>query len=92
MLNNTACNNCGNCVSVCPSGALNIYGKEVSVDDILDEVEKESSFYQWGDGGITLSGGEPFAQGEFALALLMESKSGIFIRLLKPVAFAKKMF
>lgn len=74
VLNNTACNNCGNCVSVCPSGALNIYGKEVSVDDILDEVEKESSFYQWGDGGITLSGGEPFAQGEFALALLMESK------------------
>ncbi|MGM9936142.1 MAG: glycyl-radical enzyme activating protein [Candidatus Ornithomonoglobus sp.] len=59
---------------ICPSGAIGIYGREMSVDEILDRVESESAFYTHGDGGMTLSGGEPFMQGDFALALLREAK------------------
>jgi pyruvate formate lyase activating enzyme len=73
-LNHNLCNNCTECVSLCPSKALNIYGKEMSVNEVLDEVEKESSFYQRGNGGLTLSGGEPFAQGEFAIEILREAQ------------------
>ncbi|SDA30390.1 pyruvate formate lyase activating enzyme [Ruminococcus sp. YE71] len=68
---------CGSCDafrSVCPSGALGVYGYEAEVGDILDRVEAESAFYSHGGGGMTLSGGEPFMQGEFALELLRESK------------------
>jgi pyruvate formate lyase activating enzyme len=36
----------------------------------LDEVEKDLIFYEESEGGITLSGGEPFTQFEFALELL----------------------
>ena len=59
--------------SICPCGALGVYGREMTVGEIIDRVETESVFY--GDsGGLTLSGGEPFMQGEFALELLKEAK------------------
>jgi len=74
VLDHTACNNCGECVALCPSGALNIYGKTMTVDEVIDKVEKESSFYDRSKGGLTLSGGEPFAQGEFAIDILKEAK------------------
>ncbi|MBR1422792.1 MAG: glycyl-radical enzyme activating protein [Ruminococcus sp.] len=59
---------------VCPSGALGVYGYDASAGEIVDRVEAESAFYSHGGGGMTLSGGEPFMQGEFALELLKEAK------------------
>lgn len=58
---------------LCPSNAINIYGREMTVEEIIDRVESESVFYG-DDGGITLSGGEPFMQPEFATELLREAK------------------
>ena len=40
------------------------------VSQILDETLKDAVFYEYSGGGMTLSGGEPLAQPEFALALL----------------------
>ena len=57
------------CVQRCPAEALRVYGKTMTVGEVLDEAEKEAPFYR-SHGGITLSGGEPLMQGEFALALL----------------------
>lgn len=73
-LKHCLCNNCGKCLETCPSRALNVYGKAMSVEEVLNIVERESTFYSHGSGGITLSGGEPFAQGEFAVELLKEAK------------------
>jgi pyruvate formate lyase activating enzyme len=47
---------------ICPSGALTVVGKEMSPDEILAEVEKDITFYTMSGGGVTFSGGEPFAQ------------------------------
>ncbi len=74
QLNHSMCDNCGDCVSLCPSTALNVYGRTMTVDEVIDRVEQESSFYDRSSGGLTLSGGEPFAQGEFAVNLLKEAK------------------
>jgi pyruvate formate lyase activating enzyme len=41
----------------------------MSVDEIVSETEKDRAFYG-GNGGITISGGEPLAQGEKAVSLL----------------------
>ena len=68
------CTLCGLCVSACPTGAQSVYGQMMSVGDILDQVERDDVFYSRSDGGLTLSGGEPLAQPEFALALLREAK------------------
>lgn len=58
---------------VCPTGAFHLIGKEMTVDEVLDEVEKDLKFYENSEGGLTLSGGEPLAQTDFAEALLMEA-------------------
>ena len=66
------CVACGACAQSCP-GALELVGGEKSVEDILAVVLRDRPFY--GDeGGLTVSGGEPFAQSEFLLALLAAAK------------------
>lgn len=64
------CTNCGKCVPVCPPQALYLFGQEMTVDQVLDEVEQDSSFYRESGGGITLSGGECLLQPDFAAGLL----------------------
>lgn len=73
-LDHEKCIACGDCLSACPSGALGIYGRTVEVNTVIDRIDRESVFYSHGEGGLTLSGGEPFYQAEFALALLKEAK------------------
>lgn len=73
-INRSKCEKCFACAAACPAKSLEVLGRLQSVDDILAVVEAESSFYTRSGGGMTLSGGEPLSQGEFALALLKESK------------------
>jgi pyruvate formate lyase activating enzyme len=73
-INRQSCTNCFKCASVCPSRALHVIGEEKNVDEILDEVEADEIFYSNSKGGLTLSGGEPLLQGEFAIELLKEAK------------------
>ena len=54
---------------VCASKALSISGESKSVDELLEEVGKDLPFYR-NDGGVTLSGGEPLAQGKELVDLL----------------------
>lgn len=64
------CVQCGACVEACPAGALKVAGREMEPEEALREVLKDRPFYENSGGGITLSGGEPFFQSEFALELL----------------------
>ncbi len=57
-------------VSLCPTGALYMFGKSMTVAEVLDEVEKDSSIYRNSGGGMTLSGGECLLQPDFSAALL----------------------
>ncbi|AQS57886.1 (2S)-3-sulfopropanediol dehydratase activating enzyme [Desulforamulus ferrireducens] len=68
------CTNCGSCAASCPSQALNMYGKSMSAKEVLDTVEQDSIFYSRSGGGMTLSGGEPLSQADFATELLKEAK------------------
>ena len=69
-----ACVLCGRCIEVCPAGALSIYGKVMSVDEVIKEVEKDKKFFYNTGGGITISGGEPLSQTEFSAALAKAAK------------------
>ncbi|MEG2171704.1 MAG: glycyl-radical enzyme activating protein [Desulfovibrionaceae bacterium] len=74
-IDRTLCADCTMpCAAACPSQGLLIYGKERSVDDILHTVEQDSAFYRRSGGGMTLSGGEPLLQKDFAIALLREAR------------------
>ena len=65
----TKCTACGECAKICPAGALELVGKEYTVPGLLAEAAKDSVFYG-NDGGVTISGGEPFAQFDELLELL----------------------
>lgn len=57
------------CVSACLTGALQTAGYAISIDDLFAKITRDRQY--WGpDGGVTLTGGEPFAQPEFAERLL----------------------
>jgi len=46
----------------------------MSVDEIVQEIERDRSFYEKSGGGVTLSGGEPLYQPEFTEQILKVCK------------------
>lgn len=49
------CIGCGHCVTVCPAGAREISGKMVTVEEVMEVIEKDRMFYESSGGGVTLS-------------------------------------
>jgi pyruvate formate lyase activating enzyme len=68
------CTLCFDCVSICPTEALEKVGVYVTVDEVMAEIEKDELFYRKSGGGVTISGGEPLLQGEFVHDLLQACK------------------
>lgn len=62
------------CVDACPAFGVIAYGQSKTVGEVLRVVEQDGLFYSRSGGGLTLSGGEPLAQPDFALALLREAR------------------
>jgi len=69
------CVACGACVDACPAGALELVGKRSTVEEVMAVVRRDVPFYDQSKGGMTLSGGEPLAQPDFAAALLRAAAS-----------------
>lgn len=69
------CTLCGRCVEACDAGALVMEGRQVTVDELMAQLRRDEPFYRDSGGGVTLSGGEPLLQHEFALALLRACKA-----------------
>lgn len=60
------------------NGEEKIAGEDVTVAEVMKEVEKDRRYYYRSGGGLTLSGGESLCQPEFTRDLLYASKeSGI---------------
>ena len=73
-LNRGRCTACGLCAAACPCEALQMAGRVVSVEQVMDDLGKDAVFYQGSGGGVTFSGGEPLAQIDFLQELLLASK------------------
>ena len=56
--------------ALCPTEALEMFGKTMTVGEVLDEVERDAPFYRQSGGGMTISGGECQLQPDFCAALL----------------------
>ncbi len=69
------CVGCLDCVQACPNRAIKAYGAQRSAQEIADEVSKDEIFYFHSGGGVTLSGGEPCAQPDYAAQLLRMLKA-----------------
>jgi len=75
VMDRERCDDCGKCVQACPSDARETLGKTVTVDEVLAELLKDRAYYEKSGGGVTLSGGEPSLQPDFAEALLRGLKA-----------------
>lgn len=73
-LDRQKCTVCGRCADACPATALEVAGRTMTVDEVMARVSRDLEFYKNSGGGMTLSGGEPFYQLEFSLALLAAAK------------------
>ncbi len=79
-VNRSNCINCGKCLNTCLNDANEIIGKEMTTDEVLEEILKDKMFYDTSGGGLTISGGEPSYQSDFTLELLALAKgNGISI-------------
>lgn len=76
------CDLCAKCEDVCVYEALEVVGREMTVEEVMEEIEKDKVFFDESGGGITFSGGEPLVQLDFLEALLNEiRKKGIHVTL-----------
>ena len=92
------CSGCGRCRGltvdssdfICFNNAKEICGKTVSSDYVITEILKDLEFYKNSGGGITLSGGEPLLQFEFALDILKKAKANDLHTAIETCGFADK--
>ena len=68
------CTACCACPPACDPQALERVGREVTVGEVLEVVLRDEPYYGASGGGLTLSGGEPLFQPDFAAALLAAAK------------------
>lgn len=68
------CNQCGRCVEVCPAGAFRVIGEKKTAGEVVAEALRDAVFYE-GEGGLTLTGGEPISHPLFSSAVLRLAKA-----------------
>ena len=64
------CRLCATCVDACGAEARSVAGRTMTVSEIVAEAERDLVFFEESGGGVTFTGGEPFAQPELLEALL----------------------
>jgi pyruvate formate lyase activating enzyme len=82
------CKRSGLCVDACPNEARAVIGRRAAADEVFKEIAADSLFYQESGGGVTLSGGEPLAQPEFAASILKKCQDAGFHTALDTCGYA----
>ncbi len=82
------CKGSGACVTVCPNDARTLVGRWATIEEVFEAVAADAIFYRNSGGGVTLSGGEPLAQPEFAAELLRKCREAGFHTALDTCGYA----
>lgn len=74
IIDRSKCKDCHDqpCIEVCLTGALQRSAKSYTLEEVFKIIRRDRQFWGHG-GGITLSGGEPLYQFEFAYELLKKA-------------------
>ena len=72
------CAGCGACSRACPSEAITMWGRRITVEEAVKEILRDRGYYERSGGGVTVSGGEPLLQADFVAELFERcSEEGI---------------
>ena len=74
------------------NGTTKTVGRDVTVRELMSDLEKDRVYYERSGGGITLSGGECMAQPDFAEALLIACHRYGLTTAIETTAFADRAF
>ena len=83
------CESCGRCVDTCPREARTLAGRGITVEELMTELRKDARVYENSGGGVTLSGGDPVYQHDFAMAVLKDCHEDLFDTAIETSGFAQ---
>ena len=66
------CQGLGRCLHACPAGLVEELGREWTASALAARLLRDKELFESSGGGVTLSGGEPLLQHEFAVELLRQ--------------------
>ena len=66
---------CKKCENYCLQDAISFAGKDMEINEVIKEVLKDKDYFDQSNGGITISGGEPFMQLDAFLELIKQCKN-----------------
>ena len=90
VTNYDLCNLCGKCVEVCPTKAFEMLGSNISISELMKQIENEAIFFDQSGGGVTFSGGEPLMHSDYLLEALKECGKRFYHRVVDTTAFANQ--
>ena len=82
------CIHCGLCAKACPAQALELMGKEMTIPEIMAEIDSDASYYRNSGGGVTISGGEALMHPDFVCELADAIKEADYHLALETTGFA----
>lgn len=88
--NQEKCDYCGKCEEICVSGAMKIFGRLMTAEQIIEDVLKDEKFFVRSGGGLTISGGEPLLQHQFTKELLIRAQQMGLNTNVETTAFASR--
>ncbi len=68
------CISCLKCADICPARAIKLWGEKMTVEELMNVIREDLSFYRRSGGGVTFSGGEVMLQWEFICALAKQCR------------------
>jgi pyruvate formate lyase activating enzyme len=87
--NRDQCKGHGRCVEVCPYEARSLMGRNATAGEVFEDVNSDAIFYQNSGGGVTISGGDPVAQPDFAISILKLCREAGIHTAIETCGFAK---
>ena len=74
-IDRSRCDLCFDCVEACTAEALTRQGQTMTLAEVFYKIARDKPFFDTSGGGLTLSGGEPLLQMDFASALLKAARA-----------------
>jgi pyruvate formate lyase activating enzyme len=87
--NRDQCKGHGNCIEVCLYEARSLMGRNATAGEVFEDVNSDAIFYQNSGGGVTISGGDPVAQPDFAISILKLCREAGIHTAIETCGFAK---